>query len=88
MHRSASVAIALLVAMRGEVGQEGLARVFGEVVKKRTVMRPTFWPLLESREFEELCLKLRSTVSKSQQTIALAAAVVVASRSKRELEFF
>jgi hypothetical protein len=60
MHRSASVAIALLMALRGERGAEGLARVFSEVVHKRPVMRPTFWPLLESEHFAQLCEKLRA----------------------------
>ena len=60
MHRSASIAMGLVMAIRGEEGPEGLARVFAEVVNRRQVMRPTFWPLLESKEFTQVCSKLRS----------------------------
>ena len=59
MHRSASMAMGLLMALRGERGVPGLARVFAEVVAKRAVMRPTFWPLLESEEFAAFCDRQR-----------------------------
>ena len=60
MHRSASVALGLLMILQSEQGADGLARVFAPAVKKRPVIRPTFWPLLESREFAEFAERLRT----------------------------
>jgi len=62
MHRSGSVALGLLMILQSAEGAEGLARVFARVVKKRAVIRPTFWPLLESKEFAELAARLRALV--------------------------
>jgi hypothetical protein len=60
MHRSGSVALGLLMVLQSAEGAEGLACVFASVVKKRQVIRPTFWPLLESKEFAELAVRLRT----------------------------
>jgi hypothetical protein len=60
MHRSASVALGLIMILQSEQGAEGLARVFASAVKKRPVIRPTFWPLLESKEFAEFAARLRA----------------------------
>jgi hypothetical protein len=60
MHRSASVALGLLMVLQRAEGAEGLARVFASAVRKRAVIRPTFWPLLESTEFAELAERLRA----------------------------
>jgi hypothetical protein len=61
MHRSASVAMGLLMITQCEHGIEGLARVFSAVVSKRPVIRPSFWPVLESAEFAELASRLRAS---------------------------
>ncbi len=66
MHRSASVAMALLMIAQGEHGADGLARVFSAVVAKRPVMRPTFWPVLESTEFAELASRLRASAGNQE----------------------
>ena len=63
MHRSASVALGLLMALRREEGQAGLARVFAAAVTARPVIRPTFWPLLESPQFAALCQRLRASAA-------------------------
>jgi hypothetical protein len=60
MHRSASVALGLLMILQSEQGADGLARVFASAVKQRPVIRPTFWPLLESKEFAEFARSLRA----------------------------
>jgi len=60
MHRSASVALGLMMILQSAQGPEGLARVFASAVKKRPVIRPTFWPLLESKEFAEFAARLRA----------------------------
>jgi hypothetical protein len=59
MNRSASVALGLLMILQSEQGKDGLARVFVSAVKQRPVIRPTFWPLLESNEFSEFARQLR-----------------------------
>jgi hypothetical protein len=45
--------------LKSEQGADGLARVFASAVKQRPVIRPTFWPLLESKEnsqnLQEVC---------------------------------
>lgn len=56
MHRSASVAMGLMMLLQARRGTSGLARVFAEAVGKRQVMRPTFWPVLESDEFAEMVI--------------------------------
>jgi hypothetical protein len=53
--------MALLMVLRGEKGAPGLARVFAEVVRRRAVMRPTFWPVLESAAFAALARRLRDS---------------------------
>ena len=51
MHRSSSVAAALLMAERGEAGAAGFARAFADIARARPVAQPIFWPMLESEAF-------------------------------------
>lgn len=50
-NRSASIAAAILMAQQKLRGPEGLAIVFRDMVRVRVVMRPSFWPLLQSVSF-------------------------------------
>eukprot|EP01036_Dinobryon_divergens_P029775 gene29775-38920_t len=50
-NRSASIAAAILMVQQRLRGPEGLAKVFRDMVQARVVMRPSFWPLLQSIEF-------------------------------------
>ena len=58
MHRSASVAMAIMMARSRAVGPAGLAAAFAAAVKARPVVRPSFWPLLEGEAFGEWLLQL------------------------------
>ncbi len=46
--------------LQSEQVADGLARLLAPAVKKRPVIRPAFWPLLESREFAEFAERLRA----------------------------
>ena len=54
-HRSCSVACALLMML----GCPSLEHAFQYVVRERAICKPSFWPLLESHEFEAFLLELR-----------------------------
>ena len=57
VHRSGSVAIALLMCERQLTGRDGLAEVFRDVVRHRAIVRPSFWPLLESDVFAAIVMR-------------------------------
>ena len=61
MHRTASVALGLLMTLQSEQGADGLARVFASAVKQRPVISPTFWPLLDCDLWVESNFKMRLT---------------------------
>jgi hypothetical protein len=58
-HRSASIAAAILMAQQKLRGPEGLAAVFRGMVRARVVLRPSFWPLLQSDAFGDWLQRLQ-----------------------------
>jgi protein-tyrosine phosphatase len=59
-HRSCSVACALLMML----GCPSLEHAFQYVVRERAICKPSFWPLLESDEFEAFLLEVRGEEEK------------------------